>query len=183
MLAPPFGRIAIDSIEPEAYRGIVRAWCAQRDGRPFPERDKIEPFLVPSLSGNLILYEVAGRDLVFRVVGENVATAVGSRLKGKTLRQALGGSEYVQMIERQLHECAASGTPLYSIHDVQLPGRALPAATHGRKAWRIALPYGEGARVNRLLCYQTFSQEVEPPFQKDVDFAVLLPRTVFVIEV
>lgn len=183
MLAPTFSRITVDSIEPEIYRGIIHSWCAQREGHAVPRKEKIDPFLVPALAANLILYEVAGRDLIFRVLGEKVVTTVGTSLKGRTLRGALGESDYVLMIERQLHECADSGVPLYSIHDFQLPEGEFAATTHSRKAWRIALPYSEEGRVTRLLCYQLFSQAIEPPFQKDIDFAGLLPKTVFKVEV
>ena len=183
MLAPSFSRIAIDSIEPEIYREIVRAWSAQRAGRAFPPKEKIDPFVSPALAANLILYEVAAGELIFRVVGEKVVTIAGTSLKGKTLREAFGNTDYMRMIERQLHECAGSGVPLYSIHDFQLPTCGLPALAHKRKAWRIALPYGEGDQVTRLLCYQLFSEEIEPPFREGIDFAGLLPKTVFKIEV
>ena len=183
MLAPTFSRIAIDDIEPKIYRDILRAWCAQRDGGVLPPKDRIDPFVVPALTANLILYEVAGEDLIFRVVGEKVLTTVGTSLKGKTLREAFGDTEYMRMIRRQLDECAATGVPLYSIHHFQLDSSVRFGATHSRKAWRIALPYGEAGRVTRLLCYQLFSQEIEPPFREDIDLVGLLPRTVFKIDV
>jgi len=183
MLALSFGRIAIKQIEPQIFREIVTAWCAQRDDRVYPLKEQIDPFLVPSLTANVILYEVEDRDLIFRVLGEKVLTTVGSNPKGKTLREALGESDYVLMVESQLLECAATGVPLYSVHDFQLPTAALGAEMHRRKAWRIALPYGEENRVTRLLCYQLFSEEIEAPFRKEIDYARLLPKTVFKIDV
>ncbi|GAB4364975.1 MAG: hypothetical protein Kow00114_21930 [Kiloniellaceae bacterium] len=183
MLAPTFGRIAIDRIEPQSYREILRAWCAQREGQPIPEKDRIDPFLVPALAGNLILYEVSGEDFVFRVVGEKVLTAVGANLRGMTLRQALGDRPYRHMIERQLSECAACGVPLYSRHDFHIGDDASLSVSHNRRAWRIALPYGEAGRVTRLLCYQLFSKDFTARAPQDVDFEALLPKTVFKIDV
>lgn len=183
MLAPTFGRIAIDSIEPQSYREILRAWCAQRGGQPIPGKDRIDPFLVPTLAANLILYEVAGEDFIFRVVGEKVLTAAGTKLRGMTLRQVLGDRPYRHMIERQLSECAASGVPLYSRHDFQFVSGEPFAVPSARKAWRIALPYGEHGQVTRLLCYQLFSRELVLEPQQDIDFESLLPKTVFKIDV
>jgi len=183
MLAPTFGRIAVDDIEPENYRVILRAWDAQRDGGPFPRIEKIDPFIVPALASNLILYEIKGEDLIFRVIGESVVTTVGTNLRGRTLRDSFGDTPYARMIERQLHECAATGVPLYSRHAFQLEANAQFALPHARKAWRIALPYGEGGGVTRLLCYQLFSEKIEAPFQQGIDFESLLPKTVFKIQV
>ena len=187
MLAPTFGRIAADDIEPESYRTIVRAWNDQRGEASFPPKDKIDPFVVPTLAANLILYEVAGKDLIYRVVGEKVLTAIGTRLRGHSLRAAFGDTPYVDMIESQLLECAASGVPLYSRHDFQLAPKAPFAVSRTRKAWRIALPYGEAdgenKGVTRLLCYQLFSQTIEVPFQQDIDFAGLIPKSVFKIDI
>lgn len=183
MLAPTFGRIAIDSIEPQSYRHILHAWCAQREGEPIPGKEKIDPFLVPTLAANLILYEVADEDFVFRVVGEKVLTAAGAKLRGMTLRQVLGDRPYRHMIERQLSECAASGVPLYSHHDFQLGSDEPFTVASSRKAWRIALPYGDEGRVTRLLCYQLFSKDITLQQPQDIDFESLLPRTVFKIDV
>ena len=195
MLGPTFGRIAVDDIEPESYRTIVRAWNEQRGDALFPPKEKIDPFVVPALASHLILYEVAGKDLIYRIVGEKVMTAVGTRLRGRSLREAFGDTPYVDMIERQLQECAASGVPLYSRHDFELTPAAAVAVSHTRKAWRIALPYGEAPGENpgenpgekkgvtRLLCYQLFSQTIEAAFQKEVDFAGLMPKSVFKIQI
>ena len=181
---PIFGRIAIDNIEPEPFRRILRCWCGQCDGAAFPSVKKIDPFLLPALVPNLILYEVTETAIIFRVVGEKVVTTAGSsNLKGRTLVEAFGDTPYVHMVEDQLRECAASGVPLYSRHDFQLRDDTYQDAFHSRKAWRIALPYGDGGRVTRLLCYQLFSQEIETHYRKDIDFGELLPKTVFKIEV
>ena len=178
-----FGRISIDEIEPEPYRAILRAWCAQRGDRPCPLKEQIDPFVVPALAANLLLMEVQGKTLTYRVVGEQVVTAVRDNIKGKTLKQAFGDTPYVRMVEHQLLECAASGIPLYSVHDFQLGDTSYGGPAQSRKAWRIALPYGEDDRVSRLLCYQLFSEAVEVHFRKDPDFAKLLPETVFKIDV
>jgi hypothetical protein len=180
---PSFGRIAIADIEPAVYREILEAWCGQRDGAAFPPAEKIDPFLLPALVPNLILYEVTDNTITFRVVGEKVVTTAGGNLKGRTLAEAFGDTPYVHMVEGQLRECAASGVPLYSRHDFQLRDETYKDAFHSRKAWRIALPYGEGGRVTRLLCYQLFSKEIETHYRKDIDFGALLPKTVFKVEV
>ncbi len=178
-----FGRIAIDDIEPEPFREILRCWSAQRDGAAFPPVEKIDPFLMPALVPNLILYEVTEAGITFRVVGEKVVTTAGSSLKGRTLIEAFGDTPYVHMVEQQLRECANSGVPLYSRHDFQLRDNTYRDAFHSRKAWRIALPYSDGGRVTRLLCYQLFSKEIETHYRKDIDFGELIPKTVFKIEV
>jgi hypothetical protein len=178
-----FGRIDIDGVEPEAYREILRAWCAQREGRRFPLKQRIDPFVVPSLAANIILFEVQGETLIYRVLGEKVLTALKADIRGKTPIEALGDTPYIRLIQQQLLECAATGTPLYSRHDFRLDD-ALPTGTsQSRQAWRIALPYGDEDRVTRLLCYQLFSETIEIHFRQDIDFAKLLPETVFKIEV
>lgn len=183
MLDPTFESIAIEEIEPEALRGIVSAWREQCDGRSFPQVRKIDPFLVPALVPNLILFEVEGEIAIFRVLGEKVVTAVGIGLKGLSVQEAFGDTPYGRAIDRQLRECRTSGVPLYSRHDFQLKSRSYGTAPHRRKAWRIMLPYGEENRVTRLLCYQLFSAQIDLPAQKDIDFETLLPKTVFLVSV
>lgn len=179
---PNFGRIAIADIEPDAFREILHCWCGQREGAAFPPVGKIDPFLLPALVPNVILYEVTDSAITFRVVGEKVVITAGGNLKGRTLVEAFGDTPYVHMVEGQLRECANSGVPLYSRHDFQLRDDTYQDAFHSRKAWRIALPYGDDGRVTRLLCYQLFSQEIETHYRKDIDFGALLPKTVFKIE-
>ena len=179
MLSPSFGEIDLDQIEPKSYRAIVQAWCDQREGRRFPLKEKIDPFVIPALAAHLLLYEIDGDDLIFRVVGDKVVTTAGVALKGKTLLQAMGDTTYTRIIERQLKECATTGVPLYSIHDFQLPGEFVNPLS--RKAWRIALPYGDDQGVTRLLCYQLFSREISAASHEEIDFETLLPKTVFKI--
>lgn len=178
-----FGKIAIGDVEPEAYRRILQAWCEQRGMARVPQVEKIDPFIVPSLAANLLLLEIDGETITYRVLGDKVVTAVGTGLKGKTLREVYGDTDYVAVIERQLLECAATATPLYSCHDFQLPDSSYDSPRQHRKAWRIALPYGEGERVTRLLCYQLFSRNIDVSFSKDIDFEKLMPKTVFKVEV
>lgn len=179
---PAFGRIAIAEIEPAVYQEILHGWRAQRGGAAYPPIEKIDPFLVPALAGNLILYEVTESAITFRIVGEKVVTLAGKNLKGRTLADAFGETPYTQMVERQLRECADCGVPLYSVHDFQLRDEVYDDAVHSRKAWRIALPYGADGRVTRLLCYQLFSQQIETQFARDIDYGRLLPKTVFKIQ-
>jgi len=178
-----YQRIAVDDLEPAPYRKIVRAWCEQRGEARFSPLEKIDPFVVPNLASNLVLLEVAGETLTYRVLGDAVVLAVGTNLKGKTLRQVYGDTDYVRVIEQQLLACAARGVPIYSNHDFQLPDDGVSGFGNHRKAWRIALPYGDEQDVTRLLCYQRFSQEIEISLRKDMDYAKLLPTTVFWIEV
>lgn len=179
---PSFGHIAIEDIEPASYQEILRTWCEQREGRAFPLTEKIDPFLVPSLVPNLILYDVQGPMITFRLVGEKVLTTAGTNPKGMTLIEAFGDTPYIRMVEVQLRECVRTGIPLYSRHDFQVQNGSL-GTKHSRKAWRIALPYGTEERVTRLLCYQLFSEEIDLPARKDIDFDKLLPKTVFKIDV
>lgn len=178
-----FGEIAVGDVEPEAYRRILQAWRDQCGTARFPAVEKIDPFLVPNLAANLLLLEVTGETLTYRLLGDKVVTAVGTGLKGKTLREVYGDTDYVRIIERQLLECVASCRPLYSCHDFQLRDDGYGDTRQHRKAWRIALPYGDGERVTRLLCYQLFSQNIEISFRKDIDFESLMPKTVFKVEI
>lgn len=177
---PEFGRISVDAIEPAAYREILRAWCAQRGDRPFPSRQQIDPFVVPALTANIILFEVRDDTIVYRVLGEKVIMATKGDLRGKTPQEAFGDTPYIRMVEQQLLACAASGTPFYSCHDFPMEDSAYGG--HSRKAWRIALPYGDDGRVSRLLCYQRLSQAIETYTSRDIDYAKLLPKSVFMIE-
>lgn len=183
MADPTFGRIAVDDIEPEALRRIVRTWREQCDGRTFPQVRKIDPFLVPALVPNLILFEVVDETAIFRVIGEKVIMAVGTGLKGLSVQEAFGDTSYGQAIDRQLQECRTTGVPLYSRHDFQLQSKFHGSPPHSRKAWRIMLPYGEQDNVTRLLCYQLFSAQIDIPSQQDIDYETLLPKTVFLISV
>lgn len=179
-----FGSIATAEIKPKVYQDILGKWDAQREGRRFPQIEKIDPFLLPALVPHIILYDVSGPAVTFRIVGEGVVTTVGTNLKGKTLAEAFGNTPFVLMVEEQLRECAACGVPIYSRHDFQLKtnssGPGDPNQIH--EAWRLALPYGTGDRVTRLLCYQLFSQPIEPHIERKINFGTLLPSKVFKVE-
>lgn len=137
--------------------------------------------MVPALAGNIILFEVRDGTLVYRLLGEKVVMAMRSDLRGKTPREAFGDTPYIRMVEQQLLTSAANGTPIYSCHDFRLDNTAYGG--HSRKAWRIALPYGDDGQVTRLLCYQQLSRSIETSVRRDIDYTELLPRTVFMVEV
>lgn len=178
-----FGQIAIDEVEPEPYRRILQAWREQRGAARFPPPEKIDPFIVPYLAANLLLLEVSGETLTYRVIGDKVVTAVGTGLKGRTMREVFGDTAYIGIIEEQLLECVSSARPLYSRHDFELPGAGHDSVRLHRRAWRIALPYGDGDCVTRLLCYQLFSQSIDVGLRKEIDFEKLIPKTVFKVEI
>ncbi len=178
---PVFERIAIGEIQPESYQEILGHWCDQRGGRAFPLRQQIDPFVVPTLAANIILFEVQDGRLIYRVLGERVITALKTDIRGKSPKEAFGDTPYIRMIEQQLLACAARGIPIYSCHDFRLedPGYG----SQSRKAWRIALPYGDDGCVSRLLCYQQFSTAIEFDYRQDINYEKLLPQTVFEIQV
>lgn len=178
-----FESIALSEVEPESYRTIIEAWSKQRGDLPFPPAEKIDPFVVPALAPNVILLEVQDGTLIYRILGEKVITALKTSPKGRTITEAFGDTPYMRLIRSQLLECAASGMPLYSCHDFHLPENGQGLTGQTRKAWRIALPYGEPDRVSRLLCYQLFSDDIEVTWLQGTDFNQLLPKTVFKVQV
>lgn len=165
-------RFHLSDISDPRFRSLIEVWYRQRSGDLLiPHWRDIDPFAVPSLAGAVILFDVADDlDLAYRIVGEDVAAALGGNPKGKHPFDIVGDGAYGRFIVSQLHDCVLDRLPVFSQHDFRFENDNL-----ARQATRIALPYGETDRVSRLLCYQIFSREIEIRGRRqnaDMDFHV-----------
>lgn len=151
-------RIALAAIPVQPYRTLLSAWEADRRRQGgTPHQDLIDPFRVRLLTSSIVMFHVGpGLELTYRLVGESVRRLVTVNPVGRRVEEVVGTGAYGQAIAAQLRDCAAAGTPIYSDHHFRIPGEQVR-----RGSQRIALPYGDGSRVTRLLCYQIFSGDVE----------------------
>ncbi|MDW3208113.1 MAG: hypothetical protein R8L07_21470 [Alphaproteobacteria bacterium] len=160
----PLPRISASDVADDELRCRLALWHAQRiDGMGVPLTREIDPFAVPALAGSVILYDVDPKfGLKFRLVGEDVKARIDRNPKGLPPEAVVGDDAYGQLIVAQLRHCLEAGLPLYSHHDFRAPGDEMV-----RPAIRIAMPYGNGRRVTRLLCYQKFSGKLAFPKTPD----------------
>ncbi|MEQ8344417.1 MAG: hypothetical protein RIB84_15550 [Sneathiellaceae bacterium] len=165
--------VAVDDVHPRSFRPILTAWYRQRRDQRCPLRADLQPFLVPAMAGNALLFGVDGDSYTYRLVGENIRQAVRQRLKGRTAAEVLGeDTDYYRLVASQFRLVVTNMRPLYSMHRLHRPGDSQQMA-----AWRIVLPYRDGETVTRLLTYQVFDAAANRGGEVAVED--LLPHTVF----
>ncbi|ANK80253.1 MAG: hypothetical protein TEF_05200 [Rhizobiales bacterium NRL2] len=150
--------ISIDDVAEAGFREHLRRWFDQRDAAGgLPDRSLIDPFMVPALAESVILFEV-GEDLspTYRLTGEAMRRAVGRPTVGLTPYDLMGRTPYAELIVEQLRDCARAVEPIYSSHDFVVAQDEI-----ARESRRIAMPYGQDGKVNRLLCFQVVSEKLE----------------------
>ncbi|MDW3204043.1 MAG: PAS domain-containing protein [Alphaproteobacteria bacterium] len=124
-----------------------------------PARRHFDPVAIPDLLSFLVLADVEGSDLRFRVVGTEMAEAWGSDFTGKTLREIMQG-QYHDFIRDQFDACIESRAPV---------------ASHSRFQWdrgrwldtiRVMIPLArnaEPARVGHVVVGQSFHYDRTGP--------------------
>lgn len=150
--------IQASEIPDRDLRVALTAWFTQRgDSADPPIIDQLDPFIVPALAPSAIFYDVAEDDsLTLRIAGDNVRALLGYNPAGKPVEEVVGEGAYGRYIAAQLQDCARRGLPIFAHHDYVSSDRE-----RARKSMRIALPYRDGDRVCKLLCFQKFSDYIE----------------------
>jgi|GEM_PF-4068966 len=151
-------RIAVTDVPYAPFRTMLLAWNDSRPpGGGVPSRDTINPFLEPTLSGSTVLFEVT-EDLgfIYRLTGETLRRLVRTNSTGRPVADVVGTGAYGRLIAGQLRDAVTEGLPVFAHHNFQLADEAFQ-----RQSQRIAMPYEEGGRVTRLLCYQIISDDVQ----------------------
>lgn len=134
------------------------AWFQQRGDSDLPPTvDQLDPFVVPALASSAILYDVSqDLSLTMKIAGDEVRTLLGYNPAGETIEEIVGTGPYGRFIISQLQGCAEKGLPLFAHHDYVSEQRE-----RSRQSVRVALPYRDGGRVCKLLCFQKFSDYIE----------------------
>jgi hypothetical protein len=103
---------------------LLDLWISGRtpDGRPMP-REAFDPLDVPRLLSGILLLEVVdgGRDIVFRVAGDEVESRYGRSLNGRSI------SETFPLVQRgdtshQWQEIVEDALPKYRRGPMSFPG-------------------------------------------------------------
>lgn len=172
-LAP--GKVMVGEVEPEDFRRILENWFRQRGDGDVPDQTQIDPFFAPRLAANILLLGVEGDEIRYRIVGEEVHAALGRRIHGLKVADALGESEYARLILAQFVYSVANRCPLYSVHFYRRPGD-----DYSTRALRILMPYrDETGKVVRLLAYQLFEAPLQGRLPSGDELLELMSRTVF----
>ncbi|MFC3229686.1 PAS domain-containing protein [Marinibaculum pumilum] len=165
--------IGIAEIHPASFQTLLAAWYRQKGARDYPPAAALDPFLAPTLLPNAILLEVDGDRFIYRLIGDAIRQLVGQDLRGKSVQEFMGDTDYARLIEEQFRRTIADRAPLYSVHDFRRPEDGLTLS-----ARRIVMPYADGGRVTRLLAYQV-AEGLEPVGGVTILEPQLLSRTVF----
>ena len=148
MLTPVPGQVikldftAADLRTPE-QRAVHGYWLEARGEAPFPPSEAIDPLRLPKSALPMIGYmePVEPDDFVIRVAGTGIRDAVGIEFTGRKI-SALPGAEGA--LERFLW-CQREGRPYFT------EGPIAWANQHYRIYSVLALPYGSGTRVTRIM--------------------------------
>ena len=131
-------------------RRLYEYWLACRRGRRYPSRADIDPLDFRFALGNVILIEVVHADGAFRyrLVGANCARRQGYDPTGKTTA-AIPGPENRRAVEERLRAIVAGGEPTALVRE----------DFADRRSYRyelLALPLGEGDRIDMLMLYLNY---------------------------
>jgi hypothetical protein len=146
----PFKRQSADiSAEIRAAR-LLRFylyWVERKGARRFPSRADIDPLDFDYLLGNIMLIDVVGDPLRFRVRlhGSNMVMRAGYDLTGKFLDD-LPIPEYRRYVIERCKGVVKTGAPLVVQHDRVLGGRP-------QRYEALWLPFSsDGTRITMLSC-------------------------------
>ncbi|MFC3229687.1 PAS domain-containing protein [Marinibaculum pumilum] len=149
--------VAIGEVQPDLVQPLLKAWFSGGSDGGCPSVSAIKPFLVPALVPNIMLLEPAGDSFVYRVVGEDLQQLAGRNLRGLTVRDLYGETDYGRMIEAHYRQAVADRRPIHLEDRYRRPQDGLTLAT-----WRVVMPYATDGAVTRLLAVQTFEDGTEP---------------------
>ncbi len=122
-------------------------WVERKGARRFPSRGDVDPLDFHYLLGNVMLVDVVGDPLRFRVRlhGSNMVMRAGYDLTGKSLDD-LPIPEYRRYVIERCKGLVKTGAPLVVQHDRVLGGRP-------QRYEALWLPFSsDGTRVTMLSC-------------------------------
>ncbi len=149
-----------DTILTRRHIALLDHWKSLTAGhRAIPGRSDFDPVSIPHLLSFLVLSDVEGTELRFRVVGTEVTRAWGSDYTGKTLRDIVTGPyhDYIR-----------------DLYDTCISGR-MPVASRSRFQWhkgrsldtiRLMLPLADRKDpdiVGHVLLGQSFDYSASGP--------------------
>lgn len=149
-IADPLEAAVFVGPHPKAAR-LLEAWNGWRGDRSVPDRADVDPVDIPDLLPNLILLDVEGDDFRFRLVGEQVASRYGGRLKGRLISDVMSGPG----LDETLYEhrrCAEDRRAVIVSQE-----RELATADDRRAYMRLILPLGnDGPRASHIVGVMDF---------------------------
>lgn len=149
-----------DDILTDRHRRLLLHWRSLIPaGRDIPPRRSFDPVDIPDLLSFLVLADIEGQELRFRVVGTEMTEAWGKDYTGQTLSQIMGG-EYHDFIRDLFDTCISSRAPVVSHSRFQWDrGRHLDTI-------RIMVPLASNAdpdRVGHVVVGQSFDYSQTGP--------------------
>jgi len=137
------------SVDPDTpWLGLYQYWLEKHvDGKPPARRDLDPPLEIPSLVASMMLVEVVGEDLKYRLVGSQIASYLAFDATGTTV----GGNPWAPDAMR-----AEWRRMIRTVRDTQRPQMAItmPAPGNQRRGFCLALPLVDeaGATEQVLIC-------------------------------
>lgn len=170
-------RLPIARLEPVAFRILAAHWFDQCGTRRCPEVGELDPFRVPALAADIVMFEPAGGSFVYRVVGERAGRMLGRNVIGKTLIEVLQDPEYVDLVIAKLMMSVREPGVYLATQRFRRPSDGLTVSSR-----RLVLPYGEEGEVRRVLTYMLFDQSLQEPYTPGLKLDPLMLTDLFLIE-
>ena len=138
----------------QRLREAYEYWQKKAGGRALPSRSDIDPIEIPRLLPHIMLVDVMGPRLYrYRLVGTEIATAMGVNATGRLVHEMLRDDGYRAYVVDLYNTVVRERRGLYT-ENIFLTAR------HGvteRNTKRIMLPLsGDGETVNMVLAAQVF---------------------------
>lgn len=162
-------RIAVGEVEPEGYRALAGSWIERTGDRLCPELEELNPFEVPALVGSIVLFDIDGEDIRYRLAGEHAMRELGRDIVGKRLADALRDPDYSALVFAILDFARREPAPYLVQHRFRRPADGLTIGTR-----RLVLPYGRDGEVRRLQTYMLFEDGLRELRPGDVDITTVL---------
>jgi hypothetical protein len=140
--------------EDSVLHALLAFWERARGARPMPAKADVDPVrLGAKLLPHIMLIELVGERLRYRLCGTAVAEAAGADLAGKYVDELNPNPVYTRYIDGLYRRCIADGRPSYS------ESRYLAhASTVRRVTRRLICPLSlDGATVTQFISAQTFA--------------------------
>jgi DNA-binding response OmpR family regulator len=153
-VADLLGRWAVD--QNEVLQRAFHYWSEKAAGRPYPQRQDLDPSEIKYLLPYISIYERTGAPPRFRcrLAGTKVVAAAGANLAGRFVDEIMP-EDGAQFIERQLDQVISSGFPLYTASNFR-------AAQSDMSTERLLLPFGTDAGDVQVVVVQTFNWGERP---------------------
>jgi hypothetical protein len=136
--------IPVDRIPNETLGELLHYWSQQRDDRPMPRRDDIDPTAIRRNVGRMHLLAVEGPGVYrYRIYGSAVTNPDMLEMTGKTTRDYRDQS-FARLVTSHMDEALAQAVPTcYQIE----------ALTDGKpyRYIRMILPLGDATGISHLL--------------------------------